>query len=286
MNKKVDRLSININLKKSTGRFVICSLIGTLIEDENGDPIDLVLQIMDISAIKKKEEELQAFTKYVEQQNERLLNFAHIVSHNLRSHSSNFEVLLHLYNQENNEEDKQNIVKLLGSSSTQLSETISHLNEVVAVSTQKLELSTIYLKENIFKVMENISTDIKINHVDVEVDIDQDFTVDASPAYLESIFLNLLTNSIKYRKKNVPTKIHIKAFKHNNHVRIIFQDNGTGIDMKQNGHKVFGMYKTFHGNDDARGIGLYMTKNQVEAMGGSIKVHSQKNIGTTFKITL
>jgi|GEM_PF-658668 len=286
LNQKIDNLNITVNLKKSTGRFVVCSIVGTLIEDKYGNPIDLIIQIVDISEIKKKEKELKTFTKYIEQQNERLLNFAHIVSHNLRSHSSNFSVLLQLYQQETLEEDKENIIKLLGSSSNQLAETISHLNEVVAVNTKNIELSTIYLKENIFKVMENISTEIKINRVNVEVDIEDNFTVAASPAYLESILLNLLTNSIKYRKENVPPKIYIKAFKHKNKCRIIFQDNGKGIDMKLNGHKVFGMYKTFHGNSDARGIGLYMTKNQVEAMGGTIRVQSQKDVGTTFKITI
>ncbi|SCY29772.1 PAS domain S-box-containing protein [Nonlabens sp. Hel1_33_55] len=286
LNKKIEGIDITINLKKSTGRFIICSVIGTLIEDDNGDPVDLVIQVIDISAIKKKEDEVNAFTKYVEQQNERLLNFAHIVSHNLRSHSSNFEVLLNLYKQETEVEDQQNIIKLLSSSSSQLAETIGHLNDVVAVNTQKIELTNIYLKENIFKVMENISSQIKEYHINVHVEIDDDFTVAASPAYLESILLNLLTNSIKYRKKEEPTKITIKAFKHEGKSRIIFEDNGIGIDMKLNGHKIFGMYKTFHGNKDARGIGLYMTKNQVEAMGGTIRVESEKNVGTKFKITL
>ncbi|WP_055411266.1 PAS domain-containing sensor histidine kinase [Nonlabens sp. YIK11] len=286
LNNKIDGIELDIHLKKSTGRFVICSVIGTLIDDDQGNPIDLVIQVIDISGIKKKEEELRAFTKYVEQQNERLLNFAHIVSHNLRSHSSNFEVLLNLYHQETDVEDQNNIIKLLSSSSSQLAETISHLNDVVAVNTKKIELSPIYLKENIFKVMENISSQIKEYHINVDVEIDDDFTVAASPAYLESIILNLLTNSIKYRKKDVPSRITIKAYKHKGKSRIIFEDNGIGIDMKLNGHKIFGMYKTFHGNKDARGIGLYMTKNQIEAMGGTIRVESEKNVGTKFKITL
>lgn len=286
LNGKSDHLEISINLKKSTGRFVICSIVGTLIKDEQGNPVDLVIQVVDISGIKKKEEELRAFTKYVEQQNDRLLNFAHIVSHNLRSHSSNFQVLLNLYHQETTVEDQSNIIKLLTSSSSQLAETIAHLNEVISINTEKIELVNIYLKETIFKAMENISMQIKENHINIVVDIEDDFTIAASPAYLESILLNLLTNGIKYRRKEVSSKIIIKAFRHKGRTRIIFKDNGIGIDMKRNGHKVFGMYKTFHGNKDARGIGLYMTKNQVEAMGGTIRVESKKGIGTKFKITL
>jgi PAS domain S-box-containing protein len=284
LNSKV--LRIQIELKRSTGRYVICSLIGTLIQDEDGNPIDLIIELMDISNIKKKEQELRSFARHVEQQNERLLNFAHIVSHNLRSHSSNFEVLLSLYNYENGESEKDSIIELLNSSSKQLASTIGHLNEVVAINTRKIELVSIDLKENILNVMDNISTLIKEHRVDIDLQITDDFKVNASAAYLESIVLNLLTNSIKYRREDVPTKISIRAFNYRKKTRIIFEDNGTGIDMKLNGHKIFGMYKTFHGNSDARGIGLYMTKNQVEAMGGTIRVKSKKNQGTTFKITL
>ena len=62
------------------------------------------------------------------------------------------------------------------------------------------------------------------------------------------------------------------------------QDNGLGIDLERHGHKLFGMYKTFHKNKDARGIGLFITKNQIEAMGGKIEVESQVGVGTTFNI--
>ncbi len=286
LNKKIDHLEVNLKLKRSSGRLVSCSIIGSLIEDNFGNPVDLVIQAIDLTEIKRKEKELRSFTKYIEQQNERLLNFAHIVSHNLRSHSSNFEVLLHLYDQETTAEDKNNIIKLLKSSSKQLSDTIGHLNDVVAVNSNKIDLIKVSLKESVKRVMDNISAQIRENDIQVNIDITDDFIVAASPAYLESILLNLLTNSIKYRQPDIPTKINIHAFKHKGRSKIIFQDNGKGIDMKVNGHKIFGMYKTFHGNKDARGIGLYITKNQIEAMGGTIKVHSETNIGTQFKITL
>jgi signal transduction histidine kinase len=70
------------------------------------------------------------------------------------------------------------------------------------------------------------------------------------------------------------------------YLKIIIQDNGLGIDMKRHGNKIFGMYKTFHKNADARGIGLFITKNQIEAMGGRIEVESEEGKGTTFIVTL
>jgi signal transduction histidine kinase len=44
------------------------------------------------------------------------------------------------------------------------------------------------------------------------------------------------------------------------------------------------MYKTFHGNENAKGIGLYITKNQIESLGGSIQIESEPDSGTTFTI--
>lgn len=61
-------------------------------------------------------------------------------------------------------------------------------------------------------------------------------------------------------------------------------DNGVGIDLVRNADKIFGMYKTFSNNVDSKGIGLFITKNQIDAMGGNITVESEPNIGTTFKI--
>ena len=65
-----------------------------------------------------------------------------------------------------------------------------------------------------------------------------------------------------------------------------FQDNGLGIDMKRFSNRIFWMYKTFHGNADARGFGLFITKNQIEAMGGKVEVESHLGAGTTFKVFL
>ena len=65
---------------------------------------------------------------------------------------------------------------------------------------------------------------------------------------------------------------------------MVIEDNGLGINLEKHGEKLFGMYKTFHKNANARGIGLFITKNQIESMGGSIEVESKVNVGTTFKI--
>ena len=98
--------------------------------------------------------------------------------------------------------------------------------------------------------------------------------------------VNLLTNAIKYKSPERNPKITIKAEKSSGKLVLTFADNGLGIDLAKNKNKIFGMYKTFHNNGDATGLGLFMTKNHIEVLGGSISVESKVNVGTTFKIQL
>jgi signal transduction histidine kinase len=101
---------------------------------------------------------------------------------------------------------------------------------------------------------------------------------------LYSVFYNLISNSIKYCQKGVSCIIAIKSKLEKNKLTLIFKDNGMGIDLEKKGDQVFGLYKRFHTNIDGKGVGLFMVKTQVEALGGKISITSGVNKGTTFKI--
>ncbi|HZJ20457.1 MAG TPA: ATP-binding protein [Pricia sp.] len=116
------------------------------------------------------------------------------------------------------------------------------------------------------------------------MDIDKNLKIQGIPAYLDSIFLNLFTNSIKYSSPERTPVIKIVSAQIKDKTVLTFSDNGLGIDLKRHGDKLFGMYKTFHRNKDAKGIGLFITKNQIEAMNGCIEVESTVDVGTTFKL--
>jgi K+-sensing histidine kinase KdpD len=96
----------------------------------------------------------------------------------------------------------------------------------------------------------------------------------------------LLTNAIKYKSDKREPFVQITITQEINFVCLKVIDNGLGIDLERQGRKIFGMYKTFHKHPDARGVGLFLTKNQVEAMGGKIEVESKVDEGTVFKLFL
>lgn len=78
--------------------------------------------------------------------------------------------------------------------------------------------------------------------------------------------------------------MHLTAYREKNYTVLEVADNGLGINLHLHKDKLFGMYKTFHPNKDAKGIGLFITRNQIEAMGGRIEVESEENKGSVFKV--
>ncbi|EMM83027.1 GHKL domain protein, partial [Leptospira interrogans str. 2006001854] len=140
------------------------------------------------------------------------------------------------------------------------------------------------LRDYIEKATQTIGGEIQKYQVQIHNLVSDSIRVRCNASYMESILLNFLTNAVKYRHPDRVPEITLNAERQENRLILSIKDNGLGIDMKKYGDKLFGMYKTFHNNKDAKGIGLFITKNQVEAMGGKIEVESRLNNGTTFRI--
>lgn len=242
---------------------------------------------VDISNLKNAEKEIKSLLDVTKDQNSRLKNFAHIVSHNLRSHSGNIAMILDLLEYENPDLKENEFIKYLDQASANLKETIEHLNQVVLMNNSINEnLQDLNLYDYWKKALKNLTVVTAQSNVAISCEIDPGITIKGIPAYLESILLNFITNGIKYRSEERQSYIKASCSIEDRYVVLHIKDNGIGIDMQKNRTKLFGMYKTFTNNPEARGIGLFITKNQVEALGGKIKVESELNKGTTFKIYL
>ncbi|MEE9362827.1 MAG: PAS domain S-box protein [Cellulophaga sp.] len=257
------------------------------LKGEDGTANSLVGISVDISYLKQKEDELRKLINVTSLQNKKLINFAHIVSHNLRSHTANFSMLLNFLVEEKDETEKTNLIKMLVTASDNLLETIDNLNTVVDINTNiNIEKTPVKINDTISLVKKNISALIKAKKATLINEVPDSASVRAIPSYMESIIMNFITNSIKYKHPDRDPIIKITSTKNNGYIVISIKDNGIGIDLKKYGDKLFGMYKTFHKNPDAKGIGLYITKNQVEAMNGKIITCSEVDKGTTFNIYL
>ncbi len=266
------------------------SVIGEFTYDAGGNIVTMFGTLQDITESKALEIELNKSYNVATEQNRRLLNFSYIVSHNLRMHAVNIESLLSLLDESESEEESKEVLELLHKASRHLDETLHNLNEVVAMQNAlNLEIGPQVLKDHIDHAIGIMQSQIEHKHALVVNNVKEKVIVNYNPAYLDSIILNFISNAIKYSHPDRQPMVTIDCFReHQNMTKskwiLQISDNGLGIDMKRHGHKLFGMYKTFHGNKDAKGMGLFMTKYQIEAMGGDVEVESESGKGTTFRI--
>ncbi|GAB3011243.1 hypothetical protein GCM10027051_11870 [Niabella terrae] len=255
------------------------------IRENSYGPGVIIGVMIDITDLRNSEQQLAESLDILREQNKRLMNFSYIVSHNLRSHVSNMSSLCDLINASNDEAEKGELIAALISVSGILHTTMQGLNEVVNIHSQldytkhRLSLKTVI--DHTIKILQD---KIRAKEAIVLNNVPEDVVIDYNKSYLESIILNLISNAIKYSKPQTFPLVSLTYAEENMERVLIIKDNGIGIDMEQNGQKLFGLFKTFTHNPDSKGIGLYITKNQVEAMGGRIEVESQPEKGSTFKI--
>jgi PAS domain S-box-containing protein len=253
--------------------------------DAQGRPYQYISIRNEITERKQAEFELQKSYNLVSDQNKRLLNFSYIVSHNLRSHASNIKTILSFLQEADDPQERKMMLGHLETVADRLDETLHNLNEVVSIQqNSNLQLELLDLYEYVQKALELLQDQINTKEVRIQSNISTQTHVRCNAAYLESILFNFISNAIKYSHPDRIPEVKIDYFKKENNSLLHIEDNGIGIDLEKNGDKLFGMYKTFHGNKDAKGLGLFIAKNQIEAMGGKVDVRSTLGLGTTFMI--
>jgi signal transduction histidine kinase len=142
----------------------------------------------------------------------------------------------------------------------------------------------IRFKEIFDKVVQSLEGELIQRSASISFDFNDAPKIYYSKAYLESIFQNLLSNALKYSSPKRKPEIKVTTTTVDTGVELRVQDNGLGIDLAKHGSKLFGLHKTFHEHKDAKGVGLFLVKTQVEALGGSITAESDLDQGTTFII--
>lgn len=240
----------------------------------------------DITEQKKQEKEKEQLIAELTQNNKDLRQFSYITSHNLRAPLSNLIGLLNLTNELNIEDEELRVIIAGFSKSTNLlNETISDLGKVVIIrGNPSIGKTDVNVFESITNVINQINILIQQTKPDLQINVNKKATIYSHKAYLESILLNLLTNSLKYRSLERATIIKVTLIEKEHSMELVFEDNGIGIDLIKNKDKLFGLYQRFHNYPDSKGLGLYLVKSQVESMGGTIDIESEVDKGTRFKI--
>ncbi len=243
----------------------------------------MIIISRDITRRKIAENALTHTYELTKFQNEQLQSFSQILSHNIRSHSANLTSIVEFMEGADSEEEKELFFQMLKTSTDKLEETIQNLNDIIHIHDNASgPRENLKLAHEIEQTLGSLHALIIQKNVSIKIEIPEYYTISAIPAFLDSILINILSNAIKYCDKDKEAIIEITAYRENSYMVLSIKDNGYGIDLVRYESQLFGLYKTFHGNEDARGIGLFLTKNQMEAMGGKIQVESKVGEGSTF----
>ena len=262
----------------------------TVVTNLTDDPAikGIVINSRDVTETKRLNEEQKSLTEELVKNNLDLQQFSFITSHNLRAPVANLMSLLSLYDKVNVEEPFNKIlIEKFEESTLQLNSTLNDLLEVLVLkSNTNIQIEPLSLTAIAKQVKMNIENLL----IEQEGALDLNFTeideIHFNRLHLESVFLNLISNAIKYRSKERKLFIKITSKQEGKYVVIEFKDNGMGIDLERYKDRIFGMYQRFHAGKEGKGLGLYMIKAQVLAMGGKIEVESELGKGSIFKIYL
>lgn len=232
-----------------------------------------------------QQQELKGLSMDFSARNAELEHFTHIISHDLRGPLSNMISLIQIIEDDGQAEEKNPVFKMLKNAAVGL---FHKLDDLILLLRQRQ--GGMLLKERI--CLSQLVAEVKTNH---KMDIDRSGTViesdfieaDELPfvkIYMQSILQNLISNAIKYRDPSRNNCIFLKTYQEGDTIRLEITDNGKGIDLAKYGSEMFGLFKTFHTEQDSHGVGLYLVKKQIIEMNGSITVQSEAGKGTTFSI--
>lgn len=243
--------------------------------------------IMDVTDRKAEEEEIILLNKRLTQRNKELEQYAFMASHDLRGPVANLMSLVKLFNRVQHDDPRNSeILEGIDISIHQLNQTLHNMLEVLNLrQTADIPLKSLHLYDIYQSAVLNLQTQIGESNTKITVDFKVQ-KVNYVHSHIESLFHNMISNSIRYAHPSRPPVIEICSLHENDTTILRFKDNGLGINLERYKDRIFGMYQRFHAHPDSRGLGLYIIQSQIQSLGGRIEVESIENEGTTFIVYL
>ncbi len=236
--------------------------------------------------VAEKTHDLQKTNEELIRHNHDLLQFSYSLSHHLRGPVARLLGLTDLLRYSKSKEELDRMSEMVNKTSKELDLVIGDLSKTIDIR------NDLYNRKEVVILIEvwSMSCVLLQPVISPSFEITSDF--ERAPALvtirpiIQSIFYNLLSNAIKYRSPDRDLRVVVSSFRKEGKMIVEFQDNGLGIELARFGDSVFKLFKRFHTHVEGRGIGLYLVKSQVEALGGTIYIESEVDQGTKFRIAI
>jgi PAS domain S-box-containing protein len=262
----------------------IWALLSVSLMWQEGKPAYFISQIADITAKRQLQIEVERKNAELEAHIVKINEFNRIVAHNLRGPASTLINMADFLEKNRNEEDRDFLLSKVKDTSLLIIHTLNDLKDLLEIQiSQETSAAAYTFKEALHNSLQMLEDEMKGSAAILNVRFDVE-DVSFPKAYLDSVFYNLLSNALKYRHAGKAPVIDIGTTAVNGHVILTVKDNGIGIDMQKHGQEIFKYKKVFHKGYDSNGVGLFLTRSQLEANNGKIEVESAVDQGTTFRV--
>ncbi len=268
--------------------------------NDNGTLEFYVLQVVDIThrktltdELNRKNSELEAIRSGLINRINQLEELNNIVAHNLRGPANNVSLLVGMLKEKFEQKDEAGlrlelaeIISYLEEGSNSLVSSLNTLMDVVQVSMSRdIPFDDCDVYTIVHEILDQLNSVVFETGAFVQFDMGV-AKVRYPRVFFESIIYNLLSNALKYVSPERIPDILIRTYEQDGKTMISVKDNGLGIDLVKYGSKIFKLNQVFHKHPSSKGVGLYITKAQVESFGGTIQVKSRENEGSEFIVTL
>ncbi|MEN8839007.1 MAG: ATP-binding protein [Flavobacteriales bacterium] len=260
---------------------------GKVVEwDEEGNPLRMLGSHIDITNIKKVEE-TQLYVEKLEQKNKELQQFAYVASHDLqeplRTIISFTDLMMEQYGG-SIDDSADTYLRFISNASNRMSDLVKGLLDYTRIG-KNFEVSEVNSDIVLKNVLDDLNTLITEKNVTFETKSLP--IIQGLDTEIRSLFMNLITNAIKYKKKGENPFIRIGATEELDSWQFHVEDNGIGIE-KAHLKRIFLIFQRLHNKDEyaGTGIGLAHCQKIVELHGGKIWVESTPSIGSTFYFTI
>ncbi len=278
--------SVELRLRTRDGLYEWFSDAGQAIWDNSGKPVRMVGSIIRIHERKLAEERIRKQNQMLEKTNLELDNFVYSASHDLRAPLTSILGLINIAEKSKNKKEIFECLYLMKDRIHRLDEfTEDILDFSKNIRTEKTlrEINLNYLIEEVIK---NHDLCEDLDKIDIQVSIANDFEVISDPFRLKVILKNLFSNACKFSDlRSESSWLRISALRENEHFLLIIEDNGEGIRAELL-HKIFDIFFRASERSKGSGIGLYIVKEMINKLNGTITVNSIYGKGTQIVIEL
>lgn len=253
--------------------------------DEKQRPYQYIAIRNDITARKQAEDELIRNIEELKKSNFELDRFAYSVSHDLRSPLTSILGLTSFIEEESKEPETLEHAKMIKNGIHRLDQYIKNILSYTRNNRSEIELTPICMADKIREVAEQTVNAKHARDVSFEIEVDEPVEFYSDEQSISVVLQNLISNAIKFQKHANDKLVRITSVTDQDYLRLTIEDNGIGIS-EEHVERIFDMFFRISGKIEGSGIGLYITREILNRLKGTIEVESTPGNGTRFYVTI